>query len=132
MKINEDLKQWLTDIRDGKEVETVEMGGLSIGYENCIQHLAVCALTTLSEQEPPESTEEFSNQVKKVTDEWATKLDEQHRFSGAQVGAATNMVAVFWRNGVTGGLQKLRDSDPGRIIKMINCEVIALQKDSND
>jgi hypothetical protein len=129
--MNENLKQWLSDYKEGKEVETVEMGGISIGYENAIQHLAYCALTTLSEIKAPEDDNQFTHLINTTIDKWVHKLNDQHGFSGAQVGAAKNLTAIFYRKTPDVGLQMMRDSDPGRIIKMTKNGVITLQKETN-
>lgn len=109
------IKEWLSNYDAGKEVETVEMGGLGDGYEVPIQHLAIEVIREISENEIPN---DISQEVNRIAHDVATRLDDLHGFSGAQVGAAKNIAAVFLKNGIDKGLQMMRDREPERIIKI--------------
>lgn len=110
-----EIKQWLSNYDAGKEVETVEMGGLGDGYEVPIQHLAIEVIREVLDNETPSN---IQDQINKITYEVATRLDDIHGFSDAQVGAAKNIAAVFLKKGIDKGLQMMRDQDPERIIKI--------------
>ena len=118
------LKEYVTAVFNGEEVESVSMGGISDGYENAIQHLSQSMMIDLSELQVPEDKKEFSDTVKRVCDKWVDKLDSQHGFSGAQAGAAQNMAAIFWRKSPSVALDEMRSLDPERIIKTRNCNVV--------
>lgn len=110
-----EIKKWLSDYDSGKEVETVEMGGLGDGYEVSIQHLAIEVIREFLENELPNNIQE---EINKITYEVSMRLDDLHGFSVAQAGAAKNIAFVFLKNGIDKGLQMMRDQDPKRIVKI--------------
>lgn len=92
MKINE----WLDAISKGETVESVSMGGLGEGYEICIQHLAVEICQRLPKEINPD---DFPKILEEVTEASAKALNPKHHFSGAQIGAASNLAANIFRRG---------------------------------
>ena len=113
-----ELKQYIKKALNGDVVPSVEMGGLSEEYENAIQQLAFQMMVEFSQIGEYDKEKVNHIQVKCVN-----LLDSQHGFSGAQVGAATNLACVFWRQGVEKAIEMMRESDPSRIIKVKNCMV---------
>lgn len=120
--MNTELTKWLDDYDNGKEVESVEMGGISDGYEMAIQDCAIEIIRALVMVNPPEQKEAFSSVVSIAADSAVDLLDKKHGFSGAQVGAAKNLAAVFWRQTPIIGLEKMRQQDPDRIIRIRKSE----------
>jgi hypothetical protein len=112
------ITDYLRDFDDGKIVETVEMGGISPGYEIVIQELFIQALRLFEHKKVPEDEATFVWVGRQVRDQAVDLLKYRHGFSGAQVGAATNLSAIFWKQTPTGALTKMRKQDPGRIIKI--------------
>ena len=114
--MSKQLTQWISDYDSGKVMESVSMGGLGDGYEIAIQDCAVEIIRGLQGIEVPEKDEDFRKQFESVSNEVATRLDKKHGFSGAQVGAAKNIAAVFWRKTPEVGIQTMKDQDAERII----------------
>ncbi len=114
--MNKELKKWIEDYDAGNEMTSVSMGGISKGYEEAIQILAIEAMRNLQIIEMPIDRDEFSTIVNCAVDAAASFLDKKHGFSGAQVGAAKNMAAVFWRQTPEKGIQMMKDSNPDRLI----------------
>ena len=122
--IDEALAAWDA----GKEVQTVEMGGLGDGYEMAIQCLAFemmrairddPALRRMNDETPDDG--EFPQAFKDRLDAIATEMDarnpETGRYalgglSGAQVGAAKNIAVNLSRHGYANA----RNSVPDRLI----------------
>ena len=88
------LKVW----DSGGTVWSVEMGGLGPGYEQAIQILAFELLRRWQEMRPMICSDpEFRkarDEVVRVVNEWP-----EIGFSGAQVGAATNLASCFYKHG---------------------------------
>jgi len=118
------IKEWLQNYDNKEEVKSVEMGGIVVRYELAIQELAIEIMRNLSEKEVPENMNDFKSLIQSVTDMSVDKLDKEHGFSGAQVGAAQNIAAVFFRKTPAGGLKQMEEIDPERIL--------ILKKNEND
>lgn len=116
--MNTELRNWIADFDRGAIVETVSMGGMGTGYEAAIQDCAIETMRSLVEEEVPEEDAKFAQIVTEIADKAAFKLDDKHGFSGAQVGAAKNIAAVFWKKTPEVGLEMMRAKDPTRILKM--------------
>lgn len=112
------IKQWLADYDSGKEVQTVSMGGISYGYEQAIQHLAIEIMRGVSEKEVPENNNDFTEALNNAIEYAEKNLDAKYGFSGAQAGAAANLAAVYWRKTPSVGLDMMRSNNPERIFKM--------------
>lgn len=106
------IKQWIEAYEAGQEVESVEMGGLGEGYENCIQSLAIEISRSLPDF-PEDDIEKANEIINKVYDDSAKRLNPVHHFSGAQAGAAKHIAWHVWGDG-TESFQQVRD----RIIKI--------------
>jgi hypothetical protein len=115
--MTKEIKQWLSDYDKDNEMETVSMGGISDGYEAAIQDCAIEIMRGLPE-DVPDDIEEFHMAIKKAQDHAVKILNNFHGFSGAQVGAASNMASVFWRRTPKVGIEIMQKSDPDRIIKI--------------
>lgn len=127
----------------GKEIATIEMGGLSKGYEMAIQVTAFAIMEALLAEEAwlkvvreyptgqtwPDGLRQF---VDGVISEIDKKDEETGRFalgglSGAQAGAATNLALNVVRNGFQNGRDQvgneriiwLSKSDP---VELFNSE----------
>jgi len=114
-EIKAEIKAWVEDILSGKEVETVSMGGISESYENAIQEIVFISLAKIAEDEQDITEDAFPSYVKSVVESVTNKPHQG--YSGAQVGASENFVAVVFRHGIKGAFDMMRKSDPDRIIK---------------
>lgn len=126
------IADWIALYDSGEEVESVNMGGLGMGYELALQNLAVEILRGIAGIDLPGNNEDFRITLEKVRDKAAVSLDEQYGFSGAQVGAATNLAAVFWRNTPLLAMDKMRTKDISRVIKLQKVEGIMTIKGLTD
>lgn len=107
MNIDEEVQQWLNDYDKGEEVESVEMGGIGIEYEQAIQDLAI------------EIIREYSlYKVGHDADTAIERLDKKHGFSGGQVALAKNLASVLFNTGISKGLGMMKQSEPERIIRI--------------
>jgi len=114
-EIKQEIKQWVEDILSDKEVETVSMGGMGEGYENAIQQIILVSLAKIAEDDAVVDEDDFSKYIDLIVDSVVHKLNDG--YSGSQVGASKNFVSVVFRNGVKSAFDKMRESDPERIIK---------------
>jgi hypothetical protein len=105
-KVEKSLKNWLVDYDNGITMNTVSMGGFGDGYEMALQECAIEAMRNLQNTSVPDSQEEFVEFLNEAIDKAADKLDATHGFSGAQVGAAKNIAAVFWKQTPDVGIKK--------------------------
>jgi hypothetical protein len=107
--------QWLADWDAGMSVESISMGGLSEGYEQCIQITAFEVLRALLARNPnpqlwyaesnPEGVDAAEAAWKADHDAMeatVSKLDVVRRLglSGAQWGAANNLAFNVYQRGV--------------------------------
>lgn len=116
--MSEQLRKWIADYDNGNTMESVSMGGISDGYEAVIQDCAIETMRNLQMITLPEDKEAFGAAVEVAADAAVELLDKKHGFSGAQVGAAKNMAAVFWRQTPEKGIEMMKKQDPERIIKI--------------
>lgn len=102
-------KELLADWDAGKPCWTVEMGGLSPAYEQANQILTFELLRAYLEIEDWEEVEH--EELERIRD---AVYDEGFRgtgYSGAQVGAATDLAAKFARYGPRDAVRKLDDPE---------------------
>lgn len=116
--MNKELKQWLSDYDSGKRMKTVSMGGLGNGYECAIHDCAIETMRNLQEVEIPVDKKEFNSVVEKAGEQACAKLRVVHGFSGAQVGAAKNMAAIFWNKTPSVAVKQMEEHDKERIIEV--------------
>jgi len=116
--MNKELSKWIEDYDNMKEVETVEMGGISQRYECAIQDLAIEIMRNLQLIKIPEIKEDFSEFIKISSDAAVDLLDGKYGFSGAQADAAKNLAAIFWNKTPEVGIQMMMKQDPDRVIKI--------------
>lgn len=116
--MSEQLRKWIADYDNGNTMESVSMGGISDSYEAAIQDCAIETMRNLQMIALPEDKEAFGAAVEVAADAAVELLDKKHGFSGAQVGAAKNMAAVFWRHTPEKGIEMMKKRDPDRIIKI--------------
>jgi len=114
--MTEQLRQWIADYDSGKAMESVKMGGISEEYEAAIQECAIETIRNLQMIALPEDKEAFGAAVQVAADAAVDLLNDECGFSGAQVGAAKNMAAVFWRQTPAVGIAKMKAQDPKRVI----------------
>ena len=111
MKYNE--KDTVADVvrkwKEGDVVWSAEMGGLGPGYEQAIQQLAFDMLAEVHEM--PCETDEEKLKVNEAMEDFVSKCDEYWwaGFSGAQVGAAKNIVMVFMVRGPYRALDAVKE-----------------------
>lgn len=115
-KLEKTIIKWLSDYDNGIIVNTVSMGGFGDGYELALQECAIEAMRNLQGIDVPEENEKFVEILNTAVDKAANKLDDEHGFSGAQVGAAKNIAAVFWKQTPERAIKMLPDEE--RILKM--------------
>ena len=106
-------KEWIEALDKGEVIESVTMGGISEGYEKAIQSLSVEIVRNLIAHDVPKEDDRFKALVGLTKERAVDILDGIHGFSGAQVGAATNLAAIVWRRGPE-SFQDVKD----RIIKI--------------
>jgi hypothetical protein len=116
--MSKELRDYISDYDEGKEMTSVEMGGISQGYEIAIQECAIEIMRSLQSiaLPLPEDKESFSNIVSISADSAVDALDKIHGFSGAQVGAAKNIAAIFWKQTPEKALKMMEDKDPSRLM----------------
>lgn len=114
-KVEKSLKNWLADYTSGIIVNTVSMGGMGDGYELVLQECAIETMINLQSISVPKTNEEVVEILNAAVDKAVDKLDDIHGFSGAQVGAAKNIAAVFWRLTPEEGMKKVQSE---RIIQI--------------
>lgn len=119
--MTEHLTKWIADYDNGNEMESVEMGGMGYGYEQAIQDCAVEIMRNLQTVKMPKKDNAFNREIDIATLKATNKL-KHYGFSGAQVGAAGNISAVFWKQTPEKGIEMMRDTDPSRIIKIKKAE----------
>jgi len=105
----------------GDAVRTIEMGGLGPGYEQCIHVLAmelIRAVLAADIKLPPLPLEteslvyqEFKGLWDAACDPVIDRLNAINHFSGAQVGAATNLASIMLRWGWRAGLERCEEKD---------------------
>jgi hypothetical protein len=115
---NANLTAYLQAYDQGEEMECVEMGGISMDYEQALLTLAIEMMRELQYLAVPEDIKDFLKLGEKATDKAVNRLSDKYGFSGAQVGAARNLSAVFWKQGPQVGLDKMKKDDPTRILKI--------------
>lgn len=109
--MNTELMKYVESFDNGDEVRTVIMGGIVEGYEVAIQDLAIENMRTLMMLTIPKKAEDISGAVSFASENAVNLLDKKHGFSGAQVGAAKNLSAIFWRKGPIKAIESLKDED---------------------
>jgi hypothetical protein len=99
----EAAKRW----QEGQTVFSAELGGISPGYEQCIQILLFEILARWKGEVPPPNGEAYpgiyNDHVKAV----AKELDPKLGFSGAQVGVAKATAYQFMHYGYRYMMEKL-------------------------
>ncbi len=86
----------------GETIQSISMGGMGPGYEQCIQAMALEMLRGLCKRKP--NPKDWEDQDKwradrQLMDADAPELVERLGVTGAQFGAAINMACVFYING---------------------------------
>jgi hypothetical protein len=105
--------EWIDAFDRGEVIESVDMGGISDGYEMAIQSLVVEIVRKVSSHDVPKEMDTFKALLGIAKDQSVNILDGIHGFSGAQIGASTNLAAIIWRRGID-SFQDVKD----RIIKI--------------
>lgn len=116
--MSEQLRKWIADYDCGNTMESVSMGGISDSYEAGIQDCAIQTMRNLQMITLPEDEEAFGVAVEVAANAAVELLNKKYGFSGAQVGAAKNMAAVFWKQTPEKGIEMMKKQDPERIIKI--------------
>ena len=120
-----DNKELLASWDALKPVKTVEMGGMSDGYEMAIQLAAFEYLRALMQLAPKlkklsdvERTR-LSDRIHAIADPSIALLglNENYGMSGAQVGAAMNMASCFYSQGYEAGLKSAGEDRHITIVK---------------
>lgn len=105
MTIQKQIEDFISQWDDGKEVEVIEMGGISDSYEKAIWETAVRFLNMFKNYAVPHDFWESSNlsedaRNKKYRDFLYGVDINDLGLSGAQFGAASNAASLMWRHGV--------------------------------
>lgn len=107
----------------GESLFTVEMGGLSPGYEQCIHIAAFEVIRDMQDEPFPKAGDDGAWKA------WSAKADVAlHRadkfpgmgMSGAQADAAKSLAAHFCKHGPRQAIENLKEQDPDtdRIIQV--------------
>jgi hypothetical protein len=118
--MNTELRKHVDDFDNGDEVKTVIMGGISNGYEIAIQELAMEIMRILSLVKIPDDNDAFRSLLS-VAEQSAIKKVSDYGYSGAQVGAAKNLAAIYYKQTPSKALKILKDKD----------RLITISKDAN-
>ncbi|MFN7301822.1 MAG: hypothetical protein ACK5U7_10150 [Bacteroidota bacterium] len=113
-EVSETVGEALAAWDAGKPVVTIEMGGMGDGYEHAIQSLAFEIIRTWQHTVPQgeEITDERWRLMGIDRDGIVARMDKEHGFSGAQVGAASNLAACVVRRGYRNAVMDSRlDAD---------------------
>lgn len=99
-----DAADWLKRWDEGRNVWTIEMGGLGPGYEQCIHVTVAEILRHLLERKYDTATWEDEEAWRRDRDEiekagLANERVKKLGISGAQWGAAMNLAAMLYRHG---------------------------------
>ncbi len=125
--MNAELMKHVEDFDNGKEVKTVIMGGITNGYEIAIQTLAIEIMRILMVVKIPEKQEAFQSLLSKA-EKGAFEVVKDYGYSGAQVGAAKNIAAIYYRQTPSGALSKMDDLERIITIKKAPTGEIILSK----
>ena len=105
--VSEALAKWDA----GESVFSVEMGGLGPGYEQAIQILAFELMRAFGSVEIADGLSEdewqilWEGELKRIRDATTDALNAKYGYSGAQVGAATNLALCVIRQGYRAALR---------------------------
>ena len=111
-----DNEEFILKLHNGETVETIEMGGISESYENAIQGLFVDMLLIVHKKQIPSNAKEVNELLTHVANTCTSKLE--YGYSGAQVGAAKSLCWFFLADGYKGAIEKMRQINNNRIIKI--------------
>ena len=127
MKEYNTVQSWLEDYANGVKVPSVEMGGLGDGYEMGIQTFAITMMFALLGLHPEEHirnlflSEEGMEDYRGLLDcaeNIALEKSMHDGLTGVMVGAAKNIVSVFFRHTPQVGIDMAREKAPSRIIEI--------------
>jgi len=92
------FKELLNKWDNGASIWSIEMGGMGPGYEQAIQVLFVETLRNLIDKKPnfEDKSKEDYETAKDARKKALETLEVKWGYSGAQVGAATNLAYQFW------------------------------------
>lgn len=102
------LQKW----HAGEPVITVEMGGFGDDYEHCIQEIGFVMWEAMLKNPPPVSFDDIDEETYREYIKEIEQTSEVNQLisaigpSGAQVGAAVNMAAMFTHHGYASAITK--------------------------
>jgi hypothetical protein len=102
---SEAKKRW----QSGDSIQTASLGGISPGYEQCIQILLWELVTQWDGKMPPPENKTYPKKFDRFADKIISELDKKFGFSGAQVGAAKSTAYQFLHYGYEEMMAKLPD-----------------------
>lgn len=103
-----ELIKHVEDFDNGKEVKTVEMGGISDDYEIAIQKLAIEIMRIIMHIKVPKNQKDFIALLDNA-ERVAFENVKYYGYSGAQVGAAKNLAAVYYKQTPSKALLMMND-----------------------
>lgn len=92
----ETSEEWIAKWDAGELVWTIEMGGISPGYEQTIQCIAAEMLRYFVTEKPDLDGGDWAT-IRDAMDSALKPVSEKYGPSGAQWGAARNLAAHFYR-----------------------------------
>lgn len=103
--VEEAIRLW----DDGEYIVTAQMGGLSIGYDLCIQSLGIELMRCWAgkQWDSDEDAETWWEKHGEAQRDAVVDRLRDYGFSGAQVGAATNLAMCLLRQGYREALARL-------------------------
>lgn len=114
----EECKDILAKWENGEVVNTVQMGGLGEGYEQCIQIMAFVLLRRMVDESlDVTELDEVDGAWMKWRDQALEGTVRNLQPSGAQISAALYLAAAFYRRGV---LAVIAEADGTRHIQVQN------------
>jgi len=110
--IEEAVSRWKKD----DVVNTIEMGGLGPGYEQCIQIGVFSVAEKLIGNKFPEGNEALNKYLHEVLHQCIKEQKGLSGLSGAQAGAIMNLAYHYVKDGYLECIKKIAQDDPDRII----------------
>jgi hypothetical protein len=98
----DEVKSMLVEWDSGRIVWTLEMGGMGPGYEQALQicMIEICRAAIKEPRRQDETDQQYSDRFKVLRDKVVHEIDSMcGGFSGAQVGAATQLAYRFVTDG---------------------------------
>ena len=116
----EEVTSMLVEWDSGRIVWTIEMGGMGPGYEQALQicMIEICRAAIKDPRRQDESDDSYRNRFLEIRDKVVHEIDNAcGGFSGAQVGAATQLAYRFVTDGPTKAFESFKKQRPDEFEK---------------